>query len=280
VAAKELTAALFVDGFLYGEGPRWHDGHLWFTDGPAGAVYVVDDDGGIHVAAETSNPSGLGWMPDGTMVISALQTARIDQVVDGKARVLHDVTDIAWSTNDMVVTVDGGIYVDLYVIAGEKMVGKIGYIPPGASIRVVSEAPELPNGMAIGTDRSTLLVADTVGQRILSFPIHPDGELAEPRVFAGLGEGRHPDGICVDTEGAVWVGCYDTGEFLRVLDGGRVTHRVSSGESWAVAPALGGAEGRTLFLIMNKTDHMGLVTGESVGRIECIDVDVPGLGWS
>jgi sugar lactone lactonase YvrE len=280
VAAKELTAALFVDGFLYGESPRWHDDHLWFTDGPAGAVYVVDDDGEVHVAAQTSNPSGLGWMPDGTMVISALQTARIDQVVDGKTRVLHDVTDIAWSTNDMVVTADGGIYVDLYVIADEAMVGKIGYIPPGGSIRVVTEAPALPNGMAIGTDHSTLVVADTFGQRILWFSIHPDGELSEPGVFADLGEGRHPDGICVDAEGAVWVGCYDTGEFLRVLDGGRVTHRVSSGESWAVAPALGGTEGKTLFLVMNKTDHMGLVKGESVGRIESVDVDVPGGGWA
>jgi sugar lactone lactonase YvrE len=280
MTAEELTATLFVEGFRYGEGPRWHDGRLWFTDGPAGKVHVVDDDGAVQVAASTPNPSGLGWLPDGTMVVSALQAARIDQVIDGHVGVLHDITDLAWSTNDMVVAPDGGIYVDLYVITDEQMVGKIGYIPPGGSIGVVTEAVALPNGMAIGPDGATLLVADTVGQQILSFTIQPDGRLSGRRVFADLGEGRHPDGICLDAEGAVWVGCYDTGEFLRVLDGGRVTHRVSSGDSWAVAPALGGPHGKTLFLIMNTTDHMGLVTGESVGRIETVDVDVPGLGWA
>jgi sugar lactone lactonase YvrE len=280
MAAQELTATLFVQGFRYGEGPRWHDGRLWFTDGPAGKIHVVGENGVIQTAASASNPSGLGWMPDGTMVVSALQAARIDYVIDGQARVQHDLTDLAWSTNDMVVTSDGGIYVDLYIITGEEMVGKIGYIPPDGSIGVATEAVALPNGMAIGTDGQTLLVADTVGQQILSFTIQPDGQLTQRRVFADLGEGRHPDGICVDAAGAVWAGCYDTGEFLRVLEGGRVTHRVSAGDSWAVAPALGGPDGRTLFLIMNTTDHIGLVTGESVGRIEAVDVDVPGLGWA
>jgi sugar lactone lactonase YvrE len=253
---------------------------LWFTDGPAGKIHVVDDDGVVQTAASSANASGLGWMPDGTLVVSALQAARIDHVVDGQTRVLHDLSDLAWSTNDMVVTADGGIYVDLYVISGEQLLGKIGYIPPGGSIGVATEAVTLPNGMAIGTDSATLLVADTIGTQILAFTIAPDGRLSHRRVFADLGEGRHPDGICVDAEGAVWAGCYDTGEFLRVLDGGRITHRVSSGDSWAVAPALGGPQGRTLFLIMNSTDHMALVKGESVGRIEVVDVEVPGLGWT
>jgi sugar lactone lactonase YvrE len=87
-----------------------------------------------------------------------------------------------------------------------------------------------------------------------------------------------PDGICVDVEGGVWVGCFLSGEFVRVVDGGEITHRVPVGESWAVAPALGGPEMRTLHLVVSDTTFAGLATGESTCRIETVEVDVPGAG--
>lgn len=90
------------------------------------------------------------------------------------------------------------------------------------------------------------------------------------------GEGpRWHDGLCVDSEGGVWVGCYDTGEFLRVIAGGAVTHRIPIGHGWAVAPALGGADGRTLYLVVDDTTHDGLMRGESAGRVLQTRVDVP-----
>ena len=97
-------------------------------------------------------------------------------------------------------------------------------------------------------------------------------------MFADLGPDRHPDGLCVDVEGGVWVGCYDTGEFLRVIEGGTVTHRVAIDRGWAVAPALGGADGRTLYLVIDETTFEGLVTGDSTGWIMQARVDVPGAG--
>src|SRR5687768_1149136 len=92
---------LLVDGFAFGEGPRWHDGRLWFTDCPAGAVNVVED-GRIRVAVETPKPSGLGWLPDGTLVVSSLGEAAVE-LVGERATVRHDLSHLAWSTNDLVV---------------------------------------------------------------------------------------------------------------------------------------------------------------------------------
>jgi sugar lactone lactonase YvrE len=117
-----------------------------------------------------------------------------------------------------------------------------------------------------------------MGSRILAFPTEPDGNLGTPSVFADLGPDRHPDGLCVDVEGGVWVGCYDSGEFLRVVEGGTVTHRVGIDRGWAVAPALGGVDGRTLYMVIDDTTNEGLVKGESTGWIMQARIDVPGAG--
>lgn len=265
-------AVLLVDGFAFGEGPRWHDGALWFTDGPAGAVDVVDD-GRVVRAADVPHPSGLGWLSDGTMVVSSFGEAAVYLVSDATTT-RHDLGALAWSTNDMVVR-DDRIYVDLYSFTDAGMVGSIGLVTPSGDARVVATDLAMPNGMAITPDGSTLVVSETEGERILAFTIGEDGDLTDKRVFAEFGGGRKPDGLCLDAEGAVWVGCYDTGEFLRVHDGGEVTHRIPVSPGWAVAPALGGSDGRTLYLVVNETTLEGVLSGDSIGRIELIDVDVP-----
>lgn len=150
-------------------------------------------------------------------------------------------------------------------------------VDPDGRARVVAEGLATPNGLAVTADGTTLVASETFGSRLHAWTIQDDGTLSDQRVFAEL-EGRQPDGICTDVEGAVWVGCFLSGEFLRVLDGGEITHRVSVGESWAVATALGGPEMRTLYLVVNDTTFEGLATGVSACRIETVDVDVPGTG--
>lgn len=119
---------------------------------------------------------------------------------------------------------------------------------------------------------------ETRGSRILAFDIESDGTLGAPTVFADLGRERQPDGLSVDVEGGVWVGCVTAREFLRVVAGGTVTHRVAIEQGWAIAPALGGADGRTLYMVVDDTTVEGLVKGESTGWIMQARVDVPGAG--
>jgi sugar lactone lactonase YvrE len=233
---KVVTPLPFIDGIVYGEGPRWHNGRLWFSEGPAGKVYSAGEAGDLVVEAEIAHPS-------------------------------------PWSTNDMLVAPDGRTYVDLY---GTE--GAIGLIGPDGSVRVVATGLAMPNGLGLLPDGTTLVVSETNGARILSFPIQADGGLGDASVFAALGAERHPDGLCVDVEGGVWVGSVNTGEFLRVVGGGAVTHRVEIDAGWSVAPALGGSDGRTLYMVIADTTAEGLAKGESTGWIMQARVDVPGAG--
>jgi sugar lactone lactonase YvrE len=280
VAAIEVVEPLpFVDGIVYGEGPRWHNGRLWFSDGPANKIYSVGESGDLIVEAEVANASGLGWLPDGTLVVSSLIEAKIHHV-DPRGNVVatYDLSDLATMTNDLLVLPDGRAYVDLYQVTATTMEGAIGLVEPGGNVRVVATGLAVPNGMGMLPDKSTILVNEMNASRILAYQAEPDGSLGTPSVFADLGAGRHPDGLCVDVEGGVWVGSYDTGEFLRVLAGGTVTHRVAIDRCWSVAPALGGADGRTLYMVIDDTTIKGLLKGESTGWVMQARVDIPGAG--
>jgi sugar lactone lactonase YvrE len=237
----------------------------------SGHVLVVED-GELQVAAQVPSASGLGWLSDGTLVVSLLLgEAAVVLVRPDGTTTRHELGHLAWSTNDLVVH-DDRIYVDLYRRDGDGMVGAIGLVTPDGEARVVADDLAFPNGMVVTADGSTLVASETFGGRLLAFTITADGGLTDQRVFAELGADRHPDGLCLDPEGAVWVGCYDTGEFLRVRDGGEIADRIAVSPGWAVAPALGGPDGRTLFLVIDETTHDGLFRGDSAGRVETVEL--------
>lgn len=275
---QTLESTVLADGFTYGEGPRWRDGKLWFSDMHADAVRTVDPDGTVGTGANADHPSGLGWLPDGDLLVTSLPHAVVHRITPDGPQVHCDLGEFGVSLNDMVVLPDGRAYVDVYLKrGGGPPEGDLALVSPDGSARIVARGLATPNGLAVMPDGATLVASETYGNRLSAWSMEPDGGLTGQRVFADLGA-RHPDGICVDAEGGVWVGCFLTGEFLRVLDGGEITHRVSVGESWAVAPALGGPEMRTLFLVVDDTTFEGLVTGDSACRIETVEVEVPGVG--
>ena len=275
---ETLQSTVVAEGLTYGEGPRWRDGKLWFSDMYADAVRTLDADGALGVGATTHHPSGIGWTPDGELLVTSLENAVLSRITPDGPQVHCDLGEFGVSLNDMVVLPDGRAYVDVYTQrGGGPPPGDLVLVAPDGTAQNVASGLSTPNGLAVTPDGTTLVAAETFGNRLHAFTIRADGSLTDQRVFAELGE-RHPDGICLDVEGAVWVGCFLSGEFVRVLDGGEITHRVPVGESWAVAPALGGPEMRTLHLIVNDTTFMGLAAGESRCRIETVEVEVPGAG--
>jgi sugar lactone lactonase YvrE len=275
---ETLDAHPFVSGFVYGEGPRWHVDRLWFSDGPGGKVYSAGESGDLRVEVEVPRASGLGWLPDGTLVVSTLFESAC-HFIDETGRVVasHDLSDVGFTTNDLVVSPAGHVYVDAYQRKDDGLFGGVYLVDRDRGARPVATGLAVPNGLGFLPDGVTLVVNEMNGCRILAYPTRADGSAGEPTVFAEL-PGRHPDGLCVDADGAVWIGSYDTGEFLRVLPGGAITHRVEIETGWSVAPALGGADGRSLFLIVDDTTFEGLATGDSTGWVLRARVDVPGIG--
>ena len=213
-----LTPQVLLDGIVFPEGPRWHEGKLWFSDIFAGKVMTVDLDGRAAVIASVpERPSGLGWLPDDRLLIVSMRNQRLLRLdPDG----LHTVADVSplvkGDINDMVVDPQGRAYIGSMgydVFAGEAPApGNIVLVMPDGNARVVADQLEMPNGPVITPDHQTLIVAESFGHRLAAFDIAPDGSLAGRRVFAELGEAV-PDGICLDAEGAVWVSSPFTHEF-------------------------------------------------------------------
>ena len=104
-----------------------------------------------------------------------------------------------------------------------------------------------PNGMVVTPDDATLIVAESYGNRLTAFDIGAGGALSNRRVWADLGE-DHPDGICLDAEGAVWAADVGNKHCVRVREGGQVLQTVDA-DRGCFACALGGAAGRTPYIV-------------------------------
>jgi sugar lactone lactonase YvrE len=69
---------VLLDGLMFTEGPRWHDGKLFFSDMHAHKVLSVDLAGKTQTVAEVPNqPSGLGWLPDGRLLIVSMTDRKV-----------------------------------------------------------------------------------------------------------------------------------------------------------------------------------------------------------
>jgi sugar lactone lactonase YvrE len=276
----DSPSALFAD-LVYPECPRWHDGRLWLSDVFGRRVLAVTPSGASEVLTEiAARPSGLGFLPDGRALIVSQEDSRL-LVFDGATTAVYaDLAGVAQGPpNDLLVDARGRAWVscfgfDLY--AGEAgQPGNVVLVEPGArGVREVANDLMFPNGMVLTDEGRTLVVAETGAARLSAFRVADDGALGDRSTFAEI-EMRSPDGICIDAAGAVWVASFFTGEFLRVERGGNVTDTINVPGKRAVACALGGADGHTLFLLTADTDIARLASGESRGWIEQTHVDVP-----
>lgn len=280
MSQKISSRALLTDQIKFPEGPRWHAGNLWFEDTVGEKLQRVDASGNITTVAHVpGRASGLGFLPDGTpQVLSMFQRKLFRVEKEGLVEVADLSSHVEHPVNDMIVDSQGRAYVGHfgYDLFGEEepKPTHLLLVEPNGSVRRVGEGLVFPNGMAITPDNKTMYVAETWGHKITAFDIESDGSLSGSRTYAEL-EHRTPDGICLDSEGGLWVASALESEFIRIAPDGSVDTTFTCPGRIATSCALGGEDGRTLFMLEAETTVEGIHRGESLGFVETVQVDVP-----
>jgi sugar lactone lactonase YvrE len=272
-----------LDGGRYFEGPRWHNGRLWFVDCMARTLLSIGPSGvQEHAVVADDTPCGLGVLPGGDIVVLTMFKKRLLRFADGKLTLYADLSELATGTiDDMIVDGQGRAYVgdlgfNLPPPDGRGAVGRIVLVMPDGSARVVADGLRFPNGIAVSSDHRRLVVAEMDGACLADYDIAPNGNLS----FRGrLGHISDPDGICLDSDGSVWVASFTEDAFIRIGRDGAERERIAVSGRRALACALGGPDRRTLFCLSAATSYEELREGKSVSRIDVVEVDTPGDGY-
>jgi len=260
---------IFATGIRMGESPRWHDGRFWMCDWLAGEVLAFAPDGTREVVARVEGlPFSIDWLPDGRMLVTTNDGVRV-----GPELAPYGLAGQPW--NEIVVDPAGRAWVDMpgAMPWEEPKPGVVGVVDPDGTGRTVAGDVWFPNGMAVTPDGTTLIVAGSHAHRLTAFTITADGGLDDRRVWADLGEGAAPDGICLDAEGAAWYADVPNQHCVRVAEGGEVLQTVPA-DRGCFACMLGGDDGRTLYVVANRYDN-GQV---SDGIVLTERVEVPHAG--
>jgi sugar lactone lactonase YvrE len=285
------SSTVLLEGLAFGEAPRWRDGRLWFSDFYRHAVYTVGPDGDeAHVVDVAGQPSGLGWLPDGRLLVVSMTDRRVLRREPDGTLVEHaDLSSVAtFHANDMVLDGEGRAYVgnfgydlhgdiatrDIPSILADEGAGQatLARVDPDGSVTAVASDLRFPNGMVLLDGGRTLVVAETLRLRLSAYDVAGDGSLSGRRVWADLsGALVPPDGICADTDGTVWVANALGPVVVRVAEGGEVVDSVTTTQN-AYACALGGADSRTLFAMTAPSSEPWEVADKRLGKVETATV--------
>lgn len=287
------VTSILAEGLYFGEGPRWRDGRLWFSDFYAHQVKSVSLAGDVRVEVEIDDqPSGLGWTPDGDLLIVSMTRRQVlRRTNDGQIVAYADLGAVAdFHCNDMVVDRAGRAYVGNFgfdleaeiaargmgAVMAEHATARLALVMPDGEVRVAASGLHFPNGSVITPDGRTLIVAETLGARLTAFDIAADGALSNQRMWAPTGKSA-PDGIALDAAGAVWIADPFGGGCVRIAEGGEVLEKVETGDA-CYACMLGGEDGRTLFMLTAAalgSDASAAPTGKVI--VTRVDVGRAGL---
>ncbi|WP_243837613.1 SMP-30/gluconolactonase/LRE family protein [Cumulibacter soli] len=287
-----------ADGFTFLEGPRWHDGKLFVSDFYTGRVITVADDGAIEEVVKLDDrPSGMGWAPDGSMLLVSMTEKKLLRVRDQQVSVHADLSSLASGfLNDMVVDAEGRAYVGHFGFnlfeREDYRTASVIVVHPDSSAQTGAEEMHFPNGSMITPDGSTLIVNESYGNRISKFEILPDGMLGARQDFAVFGDApttsdlahlqrvrkAAPDGGCLDADGAVWFADAAGSRLVRVAEGGEVLQEIAWGGGGLFACMLGGADGRTLYACGAPDSNAHKRAAEKAAVLLSTRVDVPHAG--
>jgi sugar lactone lactonase YvrE len=281
-----------VGGLYFGEGPRWHEGRLWFSDFYAHAVKSVDESGDLRIELELDDqPSGLGWLPDGRLLVVAMKERAVKRL-DPTGLELHaDISKLtAHLCNDMVVDAQGSAWVGNFGFDLDSDLKKRGLevladhpatnlvrVDADGSVHLAAPDMHFPNGSVITPDGKTLIVAETLAGCLTAFTITADKSLSNRRIWAPL-PGIAPDGICLDANGQVWVANAIGPEVILVGEGGEIVKRLATSQP-CYACMLGGRDGKTLFAVTAASSDGAEASSAKTGKIETARVAAARAGW-
>lgn len=287
---------ILATGIYFGEGPRWRNGRLWFSDFYSGRVCSVDLAGNLRTELQLDGrPSGLGWMPDGSLLVVRMELRQVwRRWPDGRFELHADLADYsAFLCNDMVVDELGRAYVgnfgfDLDAEIRERGAASViadhpttvlALIQPDGTVSDAApgERFSFPNGMVIKPDGKTLVVGETLAGRLTNFDIGDDGTLSNRRPFASTLP-RLPDGICLDASGAVWIANPVAAECALIASGGEVLEVVETDGLNCYACMLGGPTGRHLFMLVAPSSDADKAAKAPKGKVLVTEVSVPRAG--
>jgi sugar lactone lactonase YvrE len=296
VPQREFTTVLSDRNYL--ECPRWHDDRIWVADFYTGEVLSAREDGSdLRVEASVpEQPSGIGWLPDGRLLVVSMRDALLLRREPDGSLVPHaDLHPfVTGHPNDMVVDAQGRAYVGNFgfdLMSGADLApDSLLRVDPDGSVTAVAGDMWFANGSVI-TDDGVMLVDETFGNRVSAFDIQPDGSLANRRTWAAFGElpatralgealrglAVAPDGCGLDAEGALWIADALNGRAIRVREGGEIVDEVSPGTG-VFACGLGGADGRTLFLCAAPDFDAAARSAAREAQLLSVRVDVPHAG--
>jgi sugar lactone lactonase YvrE len=270
-----VTTEPLSEGFCFGEGPRWFEGLVWFSDMLGEAVHTVTLAGEMSTLPLPGHaPSGLGFRPDGSLLIVSATRREVLRYDGDTVQTIASLDDVVPADlGDMVVDAAGRAYVGSQAREG----GVVVRVDPDGGVTVVADDLNFPNGMVLADGGHTLVVAESTARRLTAFTVDDAGGLGDRRVFADGLDGP-PDGLAIDADGGVWTSLVLANRFVRVLDGGVVTDRIDIGDRIAIACALGGPEGRTLFMLSSTSAYPESLLGSKDSRLDAVMVDVPATG--
>jgi sugar lactone lactonase YvrE len=278
------TLDTILDGLVFPEGLRWHDGALFFSDMHDGVVWRCTTDGhATRILELPTQPSGLGWDPAGSLYVVSMFDRRLLKMTPDGPVTFADLSAICPHVlNDMVMDGAGRAYVGTFGCDFNKgeppCPTNLFRVDPDGSTTVAANDLFFPNGAAITQDGKTLIVAETFGHTLAAFDVKPDGVLTNRRLFARF-EKTLPDGICLDEEGGVWVSSPHVNEIIRVAEGGRVTDTIPLPGRDSFACMLGGPDRRDLYITTAREYIPEHTKAQRAGRIEVTRVAIPGAGW-
>jgi sugar lactone lactonase YvrE len=289
---SRATRVLATD-IYFGEGPRWRDDRLWFSDIGARAVKSVSLAGDPRLEFTIDDqPSGLGWMPDGSLLVVSTEKRQVlRRAPSGDITVHADLNAIAtFHCNDMVVGASGEAFVgnlgfDLAAefaargapqVIQDHVTAVLAHVAPNGDISSAASGLHCPNGSVITPDGKTLIVAETLGFVLTAFDVAPDGTLTNRRVWAPTGQ-RMPDGITLDAAGNIWFANPLAPECVHIAPGGKVLEVIATGQR-CFACMLGGKDGNTLFMLTAPPFGSPPSEGSPPGRLLIADVESPHAG--